>query len=666
MPVDATPRSDDPRAEFVVPALRYRPEVDGLRAIAVIFVILFHAGFPLAPSGFIGVDVFFVISGFLITSLLAQELQETGTIRLVGFWARRARRILPAAILVLFASLAFAAPVLGPLQRVAALRDFAAAAVYILNWSLARRATDYFDIETDPSLFLHYWSLSIEEQFYVVWPLLILAAIFFAAKSGRQPRLAALCITITAASLIFCIYLTSRNQPLAFFSTFSRAWELSLGATVALVRLPQLSARVRQGLCAAGLLAILVAGFTFIESMTFPGVAALLPTAGTALILAGGRDVPIGGPLDKALGLTVPVYLGKRSYSWYLWHWPVILIGGAVFGSNPVTVTGFVIASLLLAAATYRFVEQPMRFAPYFTRSAVASVVAGATVSLGAAGFALLAQQTFARPVILLSSGQKLDYYELGADRPALVEPKCLLRHRNTDPAPCIYGDPKGTKRIVLFGDSHAAAWFPALDKAAADAGWQLLVRTKAACPSIDIPVRSSALGGRAYHECAEWRESILKELASSKPNIVVLANSTSQEATDNNGELLKSEDKEEALMAGELAVVRRLLHSGTTSIVLLRDLPRMQVDPRECLLANPGHEEKCSWPKVKTRFPRGSYDDPRVLILDLTDGVCPGAVCELVRDGMVVMRDKAHMTGSFPLTLAPLFKSLFEDKGSP
>jgi len=662
--VDATTRSDDPRAEFAVPTLRYRPEVDGLRAIAVIFVILFHAGFPFAPGGFVGVDVFFVISGFLITSLLAQELQETGTIRLMGFWARRARRILPAAILVLFVSLALAAPVLEPLQRVTALRDFAAAAVYILNWTLARRATDYFDIQTDPSLYLHYWSLSIEEQFYVVWPLLILAAVYVASKSRRPPRLAALCIAITAASLIFCIYLSSRNQPLAFFSTFSRAWELSLGATVALLKLPHLSARIRQGLCAAGLLAILAAGVVFTESMTFPGAAALLPTVGTALILAGGRDTPIGGPLEKALGSTVPVYLGKRSYSWYLWHWPVLLIGSAVFGSNPLRVTALVIASLLLAALTYRFVEQPLRFAPYFTRNALASVVAGVAVSLGAAGFALLAQKTFARPVILLSTGQTLDYREIGDDRPPIYEDGCQLRQTTTDYGPCIYGDPNGKKRIVLFGDSHAAAWFPALEKAAADARWQLLVRTKGACPSIAVPIWGVALR-RPYHECAEWREKVLKELTASKPDIVVLTNASGQAVTTQSGALLKPDDKESAQLSGELEVVRRLLQSGT-SVVLLRDVPTMPVDPRKCLLANPGHEEKCTWPKRKTRFPRGLYDDPRVHILDLTDAICPGAVCQLVRDEMIVMRDRAHMTASFPLSLAPLFKPLFEGKDSP
>lgn len=657
--MDASVRLVESSTKHAVTALRYRPEVDGLRAIAVILVILFHARLPLAPGGFVGVDVFFVVSGFLITGLLAQELQATGTVRLVGFWARRARRILPAAILVLFASLALAAPVLEPLQRVAALRDFAAAAVYILNWFLARRATDYFDIETDPSLYLHYWSLSIEEQFYVVWPLLILAAVFIASKYRRPPRLIALSIAVTAASFALCVYLSSRNQPLAFFGTLSRAWELSLGATVALIKLPHLSARVRARLCGVGLIAVLVAGAAFTESMTFPGAAVLLPTVGTALILAGGRDVPIGGPLDKALGSTVPVYLGKRSYSWYLWHWPVLLIGGAIFGSNPLTVTGLVVVSLLLADLTYRFVEQPFRISPYFTRNALASVVAGVTVSLGAAGFALLAQKTFARPVILLSSGQKLDYREMWDDRPRIYEERCLLRHTVTEDGPCTYGDPTGKKRIVLFGDSHAAAWFPALDKAAADAHWQLLVRAKASCPSMDIPVWSTALN-RAYHECTEWRENVLKEVAASKPEIVVLANSSSQDVMDHHGELLDSNDKEEAQLAGELAVVRRLLQSGT-SVVLLHGAPPMPVDPRQCLLANPGHEEKCSWPKVKTRFPRGSYDDPRVLNFDLTAAICPGAVCELVRDGMIVMRDKAHMTASFPLSLAPLFKPLFD-----
>ncbi len=661
--MDASVRLDESRTKHTVPRLRYRPEVDGLRAIAVIFVILFHAGVPFAPGGFIGVDVFFVISGFLITSLLVQELHETGTIRLVGFWARRARRILPAAILVLFVSLAFAAPVLEPLQRVAALRDFAAAAVYILNWTLARRATDYFNTETEPSLYLHYWSLSIEEQFYVVWPLLILGAVFLASRRNRQPKLAALCIAITVVSLAFCIYLTARAQPLAFFNTFSRAWELSLGATVALISLPALSARVRQGLCGIGLIAILVAGVTFTHTMTFPGVAALLPTVGTALILAAGRDVPIGGPLDKALSSTLPVYLGKRSYSWYLWHWPVLLLGGAVFGSNPLIVAELVIVSLLLAILTYRFIEQPFRLSPYFKRHAVASVVAGATLSLGAAGFALLAKETFARPVILLSSGQTLGYSEIWDDRPRVYDDRCLLRHADTELRPCIYGDRKGGKRVVLFGDSHAAAWFPALDKAAADAGWQLVVRTKAACPSIEAPIWSTALN-RLYRECAEWRETVLQDLVASKPDIVVLTNASSQAVASESGEMRASNDTEPAQLAGERAVVQRLLQAGSR-VVLLRDLPTMPRDPRECLLANPGHEEKCAWPKRKTRFPRGAYDDPRVTALDLTDAICPGTVCELVRDGMIVMRDKSHMTESFPLTLAPRFEALLKDDQS-
>ena len=213
-------------------------------------------------------------------------------------------------------------------------------------------------------------------------------------------------------------------------------------------------------------------------------------------------------------------------------------------------------------------------------------------MSLGAAGFALLAQKTFARPVILLSSGQKLDYREMWDDRPHIYEERCLLRHTVTEYGPCTYGDPTGKKRIVLFGDSHAAAWFPALDKAAADAHWQLLVRAKASCPSMDIPVWSTALN-RAYHE-TEWRENVLKEVAASKPEIVVLANSSSQDVMDHHGELLDSNDKEEAQLAGELAVVRRLLQSGT-SVVLLHGAPPMPVDPRQCLLANPGHEEKCS-----------------------------------------------------------------------
>ena len=223
------------------PRLRYRAEIDGLRALAVFLVVLFHAGFWGAPGGFVGVDVFFVISGYLITSLLLRELEERGTIRLMDFWARRVRRILPAGVLVLCASLVGAAIFLPPALESRAAKELPAAALYFINWRLADKAVDYFADNTEPSLFLQYWSLAIEEQFYAVWPLIVILISIVAVRFFRNTALARVlmwtAIAITLMSFGTCLYLTGHNQPYAFFGTFSRAWQLGVGATIALLPL---------------------------------------------------------------------------------------------------------------------------------------------------------------------------------------------------------------------------------------------------------------------------------------------------------------------------------------------------------------------------------------------------------------------------------------------
>jgi peptidoglycan/LPS O-acetylase OafA/YrhL len=656
--------------------LRYRPEIDGLRALSVILVVLFHAGCALTPAGFVGVDVFYVISGYLITGLLARELRSTGHIRLIDFWGRRMRRILPAAVLVLVASFAVANLVLPASERLRTLTDLQSAALYALNWELAHRATDYFNTDTSPSLYLHYWSLSIEEQFYAGWPLIILGVVALRRRLGRALRvdrlIARTAIVVCLGSFAYSLYLIRQDQPLAFFSTFSRAWELGLGGLAAVLPLPPFSQVLRRALTWCGLAAILAAAIFYSGRTPYPGIAATLPVAGALCIVVVGRAEAIGGWVGRAMSAPVPVLLGKLSYAWYLWHWPVLLLGRTAFGDHgPIFTAALILLSLLLAGLTYRFVERPIRFAPALKRSPAASIGLGAALTLSAAGFAALAQTTFDRPVIVLSGGQHLSLKAIYKDRAAIYDNHCHLGFYDTAYKPCVFGDASAARTVVLFGDSHAATWFPALDKAAKQRKWRLLVRTKSACAPMIMHQWNGQLG-RNYTECWAWRQAVLGELARIDPDLIVVTGWSDPAAVDaNTGERLRGEADERARKTDEENLVRRLLETTTSKLVLIRDVPGLPVDPIACLLNHPGDETACASPLKRdlgsSKFPRGDYSgDPRVSILDFNDQICESGICQPARDGHVLMRDPTHLTASFAATFAPDFSALLVPSRRP
>ena len=339
-----------------------RGDIEGLRAIAVVLVVLFHASIGGFSGGFVGVDVFFVISGFLITGLLLRERLARGTISLATFYSRRVRRLLPAALLVLLVTLAASVILLPPLLIPGVATDTAAAALYVSNMGFAVQATDYFAAGAAPSPILHYWSLGVEEQFYLCWPLIILLV----ARGASQParRIGATLAAIALISFVFALWLTSAAQPWAFFSLPARAWELALGGLLALAgtRLR----RIPEGASALvgwiGIALIGLAGLILNETTPFPGWAALLPTVGAALVIVSGSRTTAVGPA-RLLSTAIPRFLGRISYSLYLWHWPVLVIP-AVAAGLPLPLPerlGLVALTVVLAAATNRWVEDPLR-----------------------------------------------------------------------------------------------------------------------------------------------------------------------------------------------------------------------------------------------------------------------------------------------------------------
>ena len=341
----------------------FRPDIEGLRAIAILLVVGFHAGVPGFSGGYVGVDVFFVLSGYLITGLLVREIEKNGSVDLPNFYARRARRLLPALALTLLVTVLVGIAIYPPFE--ANQGGFGATAVstaaYASNLYFAGSSTDYFGPDREKNPLLHTWSLSVEEQFYLLWPLFIMFAVGAFAWQGRKnmnrSRLFWWMSAAAAASFALSFYLTSRQQPWAYFSSPTRAWEFALGAIFVL--LPYKAGKEASFVGWVGLAGIGLAAIAFDRTTVFPGLPALLPAISTGLALRGAEA---NGLMVRVLSLEPLQKIGRLSYSWYLWHWPVIVFGAAIIAAPSLALrVGLALASLAIAAASFRWVEDPIR-----------------------------------------------------------------------------------------------------------------------------------------------------------------------------------------------------------------------------------------------------------------------------------------------------------------
>jgi peptidoglycan/LPS O-acetylase OafA/YrhL len=666
-----------------------RPEIQALRALAVALVVAFHVWPDAVPGGFVGVDVFFVISGFLITGGLVREARA-GRLRLGAFWARRARRLLPAALLVLGVCTAATIAFLPRTAWEGTLTEVGASALYLQNWQLAHDAVDYLAAAEAPSLVQHFWSLSVEEQFYLAWPLLVLGA----AAVRRPWALPAVLGLVTAASLAWSALRTS-GDPAAYFQTPARAWEFGAGGLLALAgaRAPR-----RRGVAAAlqlaGLAAIGLAAGLYGAGTTFPGLAALLPVAGALAVIAAGAPL-------RVLAVAPLQRLGDLSYATYLWHWPLLLlvphtVGGE--GTLPVQV-GVVGATLALAALTAWAVEDPIRHAPPLRRAP-----AGPTLAAAAAATALLVV-----PLAVARSDLRADARaeQARAERLATAGPACFgaatrdprrpcenpqlsrivapspLAARLEPNAPCRDVRREGTitachfgvaedearATVALVGDSHAAHWRPALERVALQEGWHGISLTRTSCP---FSFAEKVIPGRdAQARCRAWTQELPRWLAA-RPEVGTVFVGAS--AT---GEVLagRGTSQREAKVEGYRAAWRSLPPS-IGRLIVLRDTPRVTAEVGACVedavergAARVG--EACAVPRTAAVRPDpqvlaadgfrrvplllGRTRFARVAVLDLNEAVCDRRRCLPVVGGALVFKDGHHMTRAFATTLGPL-----------
>ncbi|WP_104082542.1 acyltransferase family protein [Cryobacterium sp. Y11] len=567
----------------------FRGDIEGLRALAVIVVIFDHLlGWP--SGGFIGVDIFFVISGFLITSLLLKEHARTGRISLVDFYRRRIRRILPVSLLVLVVTVVVGFLLLPANRAMNTLWDGIYSALFVANWRFAFVGTDYLQATNAVSPLQHYWSLAVEEQFYFVWPFLL---IIIFALAGRRVNISARALiatvavttgVITVAFLAWSFVETSTSSAIAYFSTGARAWELGIGALLAAAApgIARLPARVRPVLAWLGL-GLIVASLVLISrDSPFPAPWALLPVAGSALVIAAG----IGSPEQRLVfPLTNPVsrYLGKISYSLYLWHFPVVILLAVIFATDsPIYLPLALVLMLALSVFSFHFVEDPIRHSLWLetshtrqrermrrpvrtrdSRNAVAWV--GALVVITPVLVSVSFVATKSRPTsdaagaapigagatdtpptspaeapTLLSTRQSaitaalraaawpettpaFDALGDNSGAPEWVDDNCLsVSEKNA--AGCIYGDPAAPKTAVLLGDSMAISYMPAIRAALEPLGFNVRSLTMFSCPAINISVAAKSASDASAAKCDDHHAWVYDEVATISPDLVIMS----------------------------------------------------------------------------------------------------------------------------------------------
>jgi peptidoglycan/LPS O-acetylase OafA/YrhL len=635
----------------------------------VLLVVLGHAGVPFLRGGYVGVDVFFVLSGFLITGLLLAEAERRGRPSLGGFYARRARRILPAAALTLFATDVAAHHLLNVVRAREVISDSVWAAAFGANVHFAQQGSDYFAQGQPPSPLLHFWTLSVEEQFYLVWPALL--SLVLLGSRRRRGRLLIVVSGLGVASLAWSIISTRASENAAYFSTFARAWELALGAALAIAS-PRLGARVRW----LGLAAIAAAAVAFSSATPFPGYAALLPAGGAALAIAAG------GPA-RLLSSAPLRFVGDRSYAFYLWHWPVLTIAVQYAGhdlSTPVKLL-LLLGAFALSTLSYVLVENPIRHAKLPARvlwpASAGVALALALVILRSVGGGTAAAAVHPHPLLdpvaavearaaakpLPAVVAAVRAAERGAPLPTPLAPApgslhgdfyffpdgCTPSRYGTSSKICRLGDTRARKTIVVIGDSHAEMWMPTILAMAQRDGWVVIPLVKVRCIPRTWP---------GSDDCGGWFRWAKRQAQALRPDVTLII-----------GSRAGAFDPPAAVKPiGALSVA---LKRSSASVIVVGDEPNQTRDPVDCLLAPGSTMKTCAATGTRVQL----RTESAIAAAAKRNGVgyvstlpwfcahpsgSTDYLCPLVVNRTITAIDRGHVSKTYALELLQPFRAAF------
>jgi peptidoglycan/LPS O-acetylase OafA/YrhL len=687
---------------------KFRPEIQLLRAVAVLAVVIYHIYPDRLPGGFVGVDVFFVISGFLITSHILREVETKGRLSLLEFWTNRARRILPAATVAIVV-IALAAPYFLPnTQWTSTAIQGIASALYVQNFLLAANSVDYLRQDAAHTPFQHFWSLSVEEQFYLIWPLVVIAALVLTrlmSSGGREsdrkalpnPRVFRYVVfrlfaVIVVASFVYSVIQVNAGDPQAYFVTPARVWELGLGGLLACVltdsrRFP----RFRSGLALAGIAAIAFSCVFFDENTPFPGAYALVPTLGAAAVIVAGRTQGPGS-LTPAVDWKPVQLVGMWSYSLYLWHFPVVTFYVASRG-QPGLVTGIALAlvSLGLAAVSFYLVEEPVRRAELLRSRRWITVQASAVAMATAAAVAIVPQVAYERYVAVeqeqvdelvaiapsnMGSEEISDSsFRTYADDHSVIVPLPATASDDKPKYPgcadatagagspttneCVAANPDGSKTLVVVGDSHASQWVPAIHEIVDGTDWKVVTFLHNSCP-FNMEKRQFELDGGL--ECTEPNRATLERILELDPDKVFMTNFAADD-------MAPESDEEYGGTRGYVQVMQPMVDAGI-EVIAMHDtpIPAQELHVPDCVAANEEALHECEFDRESSREFEGTNGALEaaaaqvegVRFESLVDEFCTEDVCPPVVGSVLVYRDTNHVSATYMKTLAgPLSRAL-------
>jgi peptidoglycan/LPS O-acetylase OafA/YrhL len=666
----------------------FRPDIEGLRAVAVLTVVVYHAGLGF-PGGYVGVDVFFVISGFLITRQLVKNIEAHGVAALPVFYAHRVRRLLPGAAVVVVATVV-AARLWAPVLQVKDIaRDALFTTFYALNYRLAEQGTDYQHLGTAASPLQHFWSLAVEEQFYLLWPVAIALLLAVGRRGGRLLVVVGI-LAVIGLSAHASVQITQSSAPMAYFSLHTRAWELGVGALVALAAGPltALPRRPAGVLAWLGLGSIVLSALVYTDATPFPGSAAWLPVGGTALVIAAGTGPRLG--VERLLAEPLMQCIGRISYAWYLWHWPMLVMGPYVVGRELSVLERCAVIWLSLACAVLSFflVEEPARrlrvptlrwlgvgvllsgavvgacvlvitYAPSTTGSGASTRLAATGDGTGATSLVRRAVKAGVLTVAAPSNLTPQPADAAGSMPHPSTEPgthhtydlPCQAAFTQVAQGDCLYGDPDAKRTVVLFGDSHMEQWFPAVNAMALEEHWRLVTWTKAACPAARLTVLNPVLN-REYTECDQWRAATIERIRALDPEVVLVGQSEN---------VASSSVPPGTFAAATVQTLGELRQGSDSKVVYVHDIPGPHSDLPGCVAANLADVRPCTFDRSQAfTYPDRHLAVARAVrgagfgLVDPIGWFCARTRCAAVVGNVLVYRDQSHMTVPYSRWLGP------------
>ncbi|MGN6470308.1 MAG: acyltransferase family protein [Rhizobiaceae bacterium] len=651
---------------------RFRTDIEGLRAIAVGGVIAYHFGLAELPGGFVGVDVFFVISGYLITRQILDEIDRRHAVDLWAFYARRARRLLPASIFVILATLAAGYFILAPSEQELYAKGALYASTYIINLWLIRWSLDYFAQDASSNPFIHFWSLSVEEQFYLAWPALLL--FFTWLRPGRRSLIVLLSLA-AAISFALCAWLTEVSQPWAFYLSPLRAWEFALGGIASTAFSRDRGGRLSPVLPVMGWCGLALIGWsywTISEKAPFPGFLALVPSVGAAMVLVSGICHGRGGP-RTLLSLPPFQWTGRLSYSLYLWHWPVIVYAAMLMpGMTGIERLGCLVLTFALSAFSYLLIENPVRRSPWLMATTIRSLGLAALLTATGAVFAYANSRIAVdseTPVLRRIAGD--------AELPSTVrqkDPSCVVTLQESEPKACVFGAPSSANTVVLFGDSHADHWSTPLIEIANEEGFRLVTFMKSSCRATRMTSYSDKLR-RKFTECNEWREKAIRRIIAMKPQMVIISQFSIGNLEGEIADPAQIPARKRQWAEGLRSTIGEFGKAGIET-VYLRDVPTHDAYIDKCVARALWQQRSpsiCDTPREEAADDADAATERRVIsgiekarYVDLTNLFCGEQFCHAMIGGMIAFRDRHHLATPFAASLAgPLEHAIFTKESS-